>query len=170
MNSVIPAAVSLCALAAMALSLPFRKKNLARKLGTCALKLPEPQSSVLPIIVLACTPLLPILQCFRTFETYIHIVICCIPVLAAYVMMQELLLRGKAGIYADAVIAGGRFLKKSDIYAFAETDSPQNGADSGGSAACIVRIITQKGETVDICCASPADRETACRLLRAFSK
>ena len=164
---------SLAAIAVLATTIPLRKKNIDKKLGTCLLPLSK-KKTVLFLAVLILAPLIIVFQWFRTFAFYAQLILCLSAVLAVELAIRDKVLGSKCGVYENAIIVDGRLLMKEDIRALPtldyEKDSESFNGENGDFYRKALKIVTEKSGVIFVGFASEDERNDAVEIIKKWVK
>lgn len=110
--------ISLVVVFLLCISYPIRSKYLTKKLGKCLIPLTKQTNfSFFFFPVLCFCPLLIIVQYFRQFSLYIHIILDITAIIGVFIVMNERLYVMHNGLYKDYLVIDARLIKISDIMA-----------------------------------------------------
>lgn len=117
--------ISLAIIAILIVSYFIRKKNLSIKLGECLIPLSR-QKSFLFFPVLCFCPLIIIVQYFRHFSLYIHVILDIVAIIGVFIVINERLYSMLSGLYKDYLVVDARLIKRSDIMALPTIEYEQD--------------------------------------------
>ena len=164
---------SLAAIAVLAATIPVRKKNIDKKLGTCLLPLSN-KKSVLFTAVLVLAPLIIVFLWFRTFQFYIQVILCLSAVLAIELAVRDKVLGSKCGVYENALIVDGRLLMKEDIRALPtleyEKESETFNGENGDFYRKALQIVTEKSGVIFVGFSNEEERNSAVEIIKNWVK
>lgn len=139
--------VSLCGYAALVCSAPFRRKAMLKKAG--AFELPvKPRLIRFAVLVLICCPFLIGLVLLRDMGIFVDCIMCAVGLLGTEMAVREVMTTRCSGVYANGIIAEGRFIPFSDVLGiplFSLSKKEQCAHDNG-----ILELVTKKRTNLQI--------------------
>lgn len=162
--------ISYTVLLVLAVTYPLRSKKLLSKCGNLVVELPRKKSNKL-VLVFILAILMVVIQRFRSFEIYIHIILSLCAILGLEIVMRDAVCRKLNGVYENALIVDSRFLLFSSIAALPtleyendpdSTDYEDSFAqDAAETAAKTLQIVTNNAGAIFVGFDSAEDRDKA---------
>ena len=145
--------------------IPFRKRRLLARAGTCVLA--TARTSLLPYGVFVCAPLLAALSGCCSFALPIQLIICAAAVLGMENGVRGFFEHTVNGVYANGVIVAGTFFPYTDIISVPFLSlSPEEHARQSDRTLV---IKTASRDTVELICRDAAECQAACAALFAMA-
>lgn len=119
---IIAAVVSVLAVAAFAVSVPFRIRMFVRKYGSPVRKAVPGKQKTAPVVLVLCAAV-SAAAWFAPVSAVMSVVICLCGIIGAEISSAELVRSGVCGVYGKCVAAPGGTVLYSDIVNFPPSDS-----------------------------------------------
>ncbi len=119
---IIAAVVSVLAVAAFAVSVPFRIRMFVRKYGSPVRKAVPGKQKAIPVVLILCAAV-SAAAWFSPVSPVMSVVICLCGIIGAGILSAELVRSGVCGVYGKCVVAPGGTVLYSDVVSFPPQDS-----------------------------------------------
>ncbi len=156
--------ISLTAYIGVLCSLPVRQKKLSAQYGACLLRLKHEPARLQYLVFVLCAALI-ILPRFRDFGTFVTIVLYLCAVIAAELVVRDILLKRFAGLYERALIVDGRCLPFDDIVSLPELAYKDSDAEEDEQYARALKIVSEKSGVIYVGFADREQKKQAVSLL-----
>lgn len=145
----------------------IRRKKIEASLGTCQLELTRKTAGVFWIAAVL-IPLFIAALWLRTFDMYVEVILCATAVLAAVIVTRERNYNMLSGVWDNALIVDGRFLKKENIASFPtfgyEEDEDAEQMDEIYRRS--LKIVTEDSGIIYVGFANEDEKNAACDILK----
>lgn len=145
----------------------IRRKKIEASLGTCLLELTRKTAGVFWIAVVL-IPLFIAALWLRTFDMYVEVILCATAVLAAVIVTRERNYNMLSGVWDNALIVDGRYLKRENIASF-----PTFGYEEDDDAEQLdeiyrrsLKIVTEDSGIIYVGFANEEEKDAACAILK----
>lgn len=158
----------------------FRGKIIDQKLGACLLPLTQSHNKIFYIVLLL-TPLVVILQLFRSLDVFVSIIIDGAALFGVEAVIRERLLKKRSGVYEHALIVDGRLLLKTGIVSFPtlsyeneervsfeKTNADIYASDAQAIKEKTLKIVTHKKGIIFVGFTSAQERKKAVEIIRTW--
>lgn len=167
-------------MAILAGTYPLRRKIQLNKWGKLLLGV-NSRTNKLFVIILALAPIIVILLYFRDLGTMQNLILTLTAILAVELVLRDMLLRKRCGVYENALVADGRILPKEEIYSLptleyenteeykAQKANDEYAADAAETAAKVIQIVTKTRGTLYIGFENSEERNNTIEIIRKWT-
>lgn len=179
-NTLIIPTAGLIIMGILAGTYPLRRKNQLKKWGKLLYEV-NCRTNKLFVIILALAPIIVFLLYFRDLGTMQNLILTLTGVLAIELVLRDMLLRKRCGVYENALVADGRILPKDEIYRLptleyentedykSEKEKDEFAADAAETAAKVIQIVTKTRGTLYIGFESAEERNNTVEIIRKWT-
>ncbi|NLM01685.1 MAG: hypothetical protein GX220_09580 [Treponema sp.] len=171
LNNIIIPTTSLVAIFILIATYPLRKSLQTKKWGALILSL-QNRTNKLFAAILSLAPLLTVLLYFRNLGTLQNLVLATVSVLAVELVLRDLILRKRCGVYENALVSDGRIILKDDFvhlptleYENAKSEETSNTLKN---KARVLQIVTKSKGTIYVGFETTKEREDTVEIVRTW--